>query len=287
MNEQAEFYDDMTDRNLVIEIKKKEQSSFGISLGCHWHNQIQFYYFTHGVAKVCCDLNKFEVHEGDIAIINSKELHYIENCSEYLSYYIIKIDLSFLYSNKVDSIQMKILSPLSQNLILFENLVRADKNILGCIHRMIEEYYKRDVGFELAIKAQIYDLIVHLLRGYTKKFIDEYELHERNEVLQRFKKVIEYMDQNYTEKTDLQKLSKMVEISTGHFCRLFKQITGMSAMNYMNDLRLNKAVNLIKNSNLNMTEIAMCCGFNDSNYFSRVFKKHRKISPMQFRRLSV
>jgi transcriptional regulator GlxA family with amidase domain len=125
-----------------------------------------------------------------------------------------------------------------------------------------------------------------LLRGYVKKIYDKDEFQSQRETLKRFRKVIDYMDHNFTEKIDLDRLSGIAGISVGHFCRLFKQITGMSAIDYINNLRIDKAVELIKSSDRNMTEIAMNCGFSDSNYFSRIFKKQKKISPMQMRKLS-
>ena len=286
MESQATHYDDMSDKNLIIEIKKIEDEGHSPILECHWHEQIQFFYFTYGNAVVRCNSVKNEVGAHDLVIINSKELHYIENIGESLTYYMIKIDLSFIYSNRVDSIQAQFLTPLSQNLILFENVVRDDNDILLCVNRMIDEYFKKQIGFELAIKAQVYDLIVLLLRGYVRKIYTANELDSQLANFQRFKNVISYIDSNYTEKIDLDRLADITKMSQGHFCRLFKQITGMSAINYINNLRINKAVELIRSSDQNMMEIAMSCGFSDSNYFSRVFKKHEKMSPLQMRKLS-
>jgi AraC-like DNA-binding protein len=285
MNDQTLHHDDMSDENMFIKIKKDECTEQGILFGSHWHEQLQFFYFTHGNAIIRCNSKEIAVSANDIVIINSKELHYIENTSDSLIVYVIKIDLSFIYSNKLDSIQAQFLAPLSRNLILFENLVRNDEDILRCVNRIIYEYFTKELGFELAIKSQIYNLIVLLLRGYTKKIYDENEIESQLKILQRFKNVISYMEKNFTEKINLNELSHMTGFSEGHFCRLFKQITGMTAIDYINNMRINKATELIKGSDLNITEVALQCGFSDSNYFSRIFKKHKKISPMQMKNL--
>ncbi len=287
MADNALRYDDMSNENLVIKIKKEEYKTPGIILSSHWHDQIQFFYCTRGNAVIRCNSRELEVNANDFVIINSKELHYIENIGEGLTLYLIKIDLTFIYSNKADSIQAQFLTPLSQNLILFENVVRNDESLLRCVHRMIHEYFTKEIGFELAIKSQVYDLIVILLRGYIKKIYNESELKSKMLLLQRFKDVIDYIENNFTEKIDLEKLSKIAGFSKGHFCRLFKQITGMSAIDYINNLKINKAFDLLKNSDLNITEIAVSCGFSDSNYFSRIFKNHKKISPLQMKKQSL
>jgi AraC-like DNA-binding protein len=286
LDDNALRYDDMSDKNLFIKIKKEEYETSGLIFSSHWHEQIQFYYFTRGNAVIRCNSRKFEVNANDFAIINSKELHYIENIGGSLTLYMIKIDLTFIYSNKADSIQAQFLTPLSQNFILFENVVRNDESLLRCVNRMIHEYFTKEIGFELAIKSQVYDLIVILLRGYVKKICNENELKSQLLLLQHFKNVINYIENSFTEKIDLEKLSKIAGFSKGHFCRLFKRITGMSAIDYINNLRINKAFDLLKSSDLNITEIALSCGFSDSNYFSRIFKNHKKISPMQMKKQS-
>ena len=285
MNNQTQHYDDMSDTNLFIKIKKVLYEVTGLILDSHWHEQIQFFYFAGGNAIVRCNSKRFEVKANDLVIVNPKELHYVDNISDNLVLYVIKIDLSFIYSNKIDSIQAQFLTPLSQNLILFENLIRNNDNIIRCVKRIIDEYFKKEIGFELAIKAQVYDLIVILLRGYVHKIYSENEFKSQLILLQRFDNVLGYMEKNFTDKIDINKLSKVSGFSEGHFCRLFKQITGASAIDYINNLRINKAVELMQNSDMNMTEIAMSCGFSDSNYFSRIFKKYKKTSPMHTKKL--
>lgn len=285
MNDSTLHYDDMSNKNLVIDMKRKEYREPGFIMNEHWHEQIQFLYFTQGNAMVHCNSMKYEVSTNDLVIINSRELHYKENISGNLAFYVIKIDLSFLYSSKADSIQAQFLTPLSQNLILFKNVVKNDETVLWHMNRLIEEYYTKKIGYELAVKAQVYDLMVLLLRGYVRKISSEKELKSRLANFDRMKTVMNYIENNFTERINLHRLSKLAGISEGHFCRLFKQITGISTMDYINNLRINKAVKLIKSSHLNMTEVAMSCGFDDSNYFSRVFKKHKKMSPMQMKKL--
>lgn len=79
-------------------------------------------------------------------------------------------------------------------------------------------------------------------------------------------------------------LTNLAHISNYHFCRLFKQSTGKTVIEYINELRLRKAILLLKDSTLSITEIALLCSFNDANYFSRVFKNNIKMSPYQVRK---
>ena len=87
---------------------------------------------------------------------------------------------------------------------------------------------------------------------------------------------------NYNEKILISDLSEMLNITTYHFCRLFKQLSGKTVIDYINNIRLEKAIPYLKEDKLNITEIALKCGFDDINYFSRIFKKYYNVSPTKF-----
>jgi AraC-like DNA-binding protein len=75
-------------------------------------------------------------------------------------------------------------------------------------------------------------------------------------------------------------------MSEAHFCRTFKKLYGQSVIAHINELRVDKAEQLLQNTPLTITEIAFSVGFNDANYFSRVFRKKRGVSPQQTRTLT-
>lgn len=285
MKKSAENYFNkkMPDENFFVDIFEKNHHSVGTDLKTHWHEHIQFFYFTEGNALIRCGSKKIEVFAKDIVIINSTELHSIENSSVSLKYYVIRIDLTFLFSNQIDSCQTKFMTPLANNMILFENLIRNDPEFLKYIDEIIREYFSKEIGFELAIKGSIFKLIALLLRNYISKIYTPKELNSKVTKLKQFSEVLKYIENNYTKQISLDKLANLSHISTYHFCRLFKDSTGKTVTHYINDLRIKKAKVLLKDSNLNITEIALTCGFNDANYFSRIFKKNTSMSPSKMR----
>jgi len=280
------FYKKMPDENFFVDIFEKTHYNLGTDLKTHWHEHIQFFYFTKGNALLRCDSKKIEVFAKDIVIINSNELHSIENSRADLRYYVIRIDLSFLFSNQIDSCQTKFMTPLANNMILFENLIRNNAEFLKYINEIIGEYFSKEIGFELAIKGCIFKLITLLLRNYIAKIYTPKELNYKMTKLKQFREVLQYIENNYTKQITLDKLANLSHISTYHFCRLFKEFTGKTVTQYINNLRINKSKILLKESNLNITEIALSCGFNDSNYFSRIFKKNTNMSPSKYKGLS-
>lgn len=277
------YYKKMPDENFFVDIIEAKHNEPGPIIDTHWHEHLQFFYFTRGKALLRCNCKQIEIIAGDLAIINSNELHYHESLCDDLFCYIIRVDLTFLFSNQIDSCQTKFMTPLSQNLILFNNLVRNDEKVTNCINKIITEYFSKDIGYELAIKSYIYELIVFLIRKHINKIYTQKEFASRIINLKRFNKLIKYIEDNYTEQLTIETLASIANMSSYHFCRLFKQTTGKSAIDYINSLRIEKAVLLLQQGDYNITEIALACGFNDTNYFSRLFKKYKNLSPSQIR----
>lgn len=273
--------DHSIDRDFPIDIHRSEHQHIGPIIECHWHENFEILYFEKGEALIYCNSHPIQVGPGELIIVNSNDLHYGENLSPQLVYYVVEFDLSFIDSNHIDLCQTKYLTPLVQNRILFRNQIHCHDQLLAEIRQLIEEYYRQELGYELAVKAYIYRILVLLLRYYSEQTLSELEKNRQRKTLARLSPVLEYMDCHYTEQLSLKHLSAMANMSVHYFCRLFKSLTGKAPTEYINHLRLNKAVSLLRETELNITEVALAVGFNDSNYFSRIFKKYKHVSPSQ------
>ena len=283
MKDMGNYYcKDMPNRNFSVDIMLSKTWGSGSNFKEHWHEHLQVFYFINGKGFLRCNQKCFNVVQGDVVIINSRELHYFESLSDDFKFYLIRIDLPFLFSDQVDLCQTKYLSPLSQNFILFKNLIKDDHEIINCINTIIKEYFIKEIGYELAVKANLYNLVVLLLRNYTDEFVTKKKLTFKISNFKRFYEVFGFIDSNYNKKICATDLSNIAHVSTYYFCRIFKQMTGKTPTEYINEVRLKKSIELLKNCTMTITEIAINSGFNDVNYFSRLFKKKYGVSPTKF-----
>ena len=78
-------------------------------------------------------------------------------------------------------------------------------------------------------------------------------------------------------------VSREVDISPYYFSKLFKQETGGNFIEYLTEVRLRNARELLKDSGLSIKEICAESGYSDPNYFSRIFKKYEGVTPSEFR----
>lgn len=253
------------------------------SFALHWHEKIELLFFLTGEAVIRCHSEDFLAKAGDLVVINSNELHQGFCSGIRAEYYCIIFDAALLQSRRADACEEKYIGPIAQNRILFSNLVKSDPVVKSHIERLVREYSSRQLGYEIAVKAAIYELLLYLLRHHAKKMISssEYEAQARN--LNRFKGILEYIEEHYNERISIDGLSEMAGISRYYFCRLFKSITGNTLTAYLNGLRVNKAEEMLKSGAANVTEAALACGFDDLNYFSRIYKKYKSIAPSSVR----
>jgi two-component system response regulator YesN len=94
---------------------------------------------------------------------------------------------------------------------------------------------------------------------------------------------IRYIDDNYSQDISLENISQHVYLSPSYFSLLFKQVTGINFIDYLNKIRIEKACELLKDIRYKTYEIAYKTGFHDEKYFSFIFKKITGMSPSQFR----
>lgn len=104
--------------------------------------------------------------------------------------------------------------------------------------------------------------------------------------LEKIEKAKNYMDQNFKEHISLEDIAGIVGLSSPYLSSLFKKETGTTIMSYVDMLRLKYAKELLIMTSLSIKEISAMTGYDNQNYFSRVFRKHEKTSAKEYRRLN-
>lgn len=93
----------------------------------------------------------------------------------------------------------------------------------------------------------------------------------------------DYIDSNFAKDISLDDVSRVVDISPYYFSKIFKEESGENFIEYLTNVRMEKAKDLLKNSNYSMKEICSMCGYQDPNYFSRTFKKNVGVTPTEYK----
>ena len=123
--------------------------------------------------------------------------------------------------------------------------------------------------FSHIVSTKQYQLVT-IIRTQTKQNISAVQV------------VIEYIQKNYMENLSFDELLQLTNYSKSHFCKIFKDTTGMNLTEYINKYRVERACLELQFTKKNITEIAMQTGFNNIQYFSRIFKEYMDCSPKQY-----
>ena len=148
--------------------------------------------------------------------------------------------------------------------------------VSALVDRMADELGRRTPGYEFVATALLMELIGYLSRAYTQTADADVQ------PLLNLGEVLSHLEQHYMEPLTLDDLAHRAHLSRRQLNRAFRNVTGNSPMDYLIRLRINRACELLRLRQLNITEISLKVGFNDSNYFTRQFRRVMNGSPRTY-----
>lgn len=173
------------------------------------------------------------------------------------------------------------LEPQSRDQTGFNGRLTLNMDDLETIQRLLwhlqEELDERKDGFLLMAASYMSQVFTLICRAFSSS---EHAAHHE---LLRVEQVLEYMQNNYSKRITRSELAEVALMSESSLYRRFTQLLGKPPLQYLIELRLAKAAELLQNSDRSITDIALRCGFSDGNYFGMLFKKHKDIAPHQYR----
>lgn len=162
--------------------------------------------------------------------------------------------------------------------INFHQLTPSELILAGnMLETMEREYEKRLPGYQAKLKSIFLDLAVLITRSC------EEPARHSDDSAARLGRALAYMEKNYYREITVPEIAEKANLSLRQFQRLFDMIYHISPVRYLMNLRIRAACSHLINTDAPVSEIAELCGFGDSNYFSRQFKKATGQSPSDYR----
>ena len=151
---------------------------------------------------------------------------------------------------------------------------------LGLSYDETEALYKELPSFD----EEKIQSVLHLAEMIAKHILLENML--KLDVNENIQKAIFFINDNLSEPLSIEKISRSINVSKSVLYRCFHNYFGCTVSGYITKKRIEKAVELLNNTNLSIEEIAIETGFSDGSYFSKMFKKEKGISPLKFKKQS-
>lgn len=259
-------------------------------LDCHWHDEVEFIYMRKGKATFFVNTIPIKVSENEVLLINSKDIHmaYALNDSHCI-YESIVFKLDMLSSSILDVCQNDYIYPLLSGTYKFPLLIEGENDweraVIDNILCVIKQLGEKHSAYELSVKASLYQIIA-LLFSNNAIIKSKSGLTENNIVnTERIRRTLSYMSIHYSDDITIDDLCTEINLSKFYFCRLFKELTGRSPLDYLNYYRINKAGLFLEDKGLKISEAASSVGFDNFSYFVKMFKHYKGVTPSEFRKL--
>ena len=173
---------------------------------------------------------------------------------------------------------------LADKNIIFQPLIHGDEEISRIMLSIHQEYLGQEIGSRLVCKGYLLQLLAYLVRHYAQEILSEEDSLKRRIKLERLNIVYQYIEEHYAEPVSNRELAGLIHVSEGRFNHIFKESTGQAPLQYINEIRLRKALNLLKQGDFTAAQVAGAVGFSDYNHFGRLFRRHFGCTPMEVRK---
>lgn len=271
------------DRSKLAKIPIIVGKSRNLTFLAHWHTEVELVQVLEGVLRVGINKEVRTLGEGEMAIIASREVHSYETD--------VRGSLAVIIIFRPEVVDCpggwppdsRFVTPFVDERCLETMGASAYQRMREDLLDILREKEEGGEAANLFIKSRILDFCGLALRHLPRCQPDTGEERRRLLALERMRVVLDYLEKNYMNAITLKNAADQVHLSIFHFARMFKKIMGLSFKEYLDGLRIDKAVALIRDTTLPMTEIAMECGFQSIRTFNRVFKATKGCIPSSLR----
>lgn len=227
----------------------------------HWHMEHELIACREGSAQVMLDDTMFNITQQQCIFCHSGRVHYISASPDSLL-------LVCLFNEKMYD---PITSPFA-----LENPVFEDRyGILPKLSEIRHELQNQPIFFECRTEAMIGEILVDVFRGEPLRKAQ----WQFSDVITRYKQLLNHIDLEY-EHITYQNAVQFMNMSDAYFSRYFKRQAGMTFSQYLNVVRIEKAVQLLDSApTMKITDVMLRCGFNTIRSFNRVFREVTGFTP--------
>lgn len=282
----------------------------------HWHSEFEINYVIEGKAMFRLEDEEFVSEDGDIILVQPDSIHSIYPLAgSEQRYDTIVFHGDFLGASSGDRCAIDLLRPImngawcanvriTKEHPYYEDIKRSVEQVFHCINGatsmqenitpMEDIIPKKDITTkkdivlkedtalkDLHMKCELLN-ILHILIQYG-------DIYKKNNIgnsisnAEKLRPVLIYMNENYSEKISIAHLATMIHLSEGYFISYFKKTVGITAIEYINQLRVKAACEQLRITDKTVLEISQDCGFTNLSNFNRQFKRITGYKPLEYR----
>lgn len=248
----------------------------------HSHDYIELLYIDSGRGKYEIDGTVYEVETGNLLLINPGVDH--ANIVTDLTNPLVILALGFTDLHLKELPENTMSFPGHGPVLTTDS--KLQNRITGLFFHMLAEKEQNFPGKYDMMRCYLNQILLYIIRAYTAvpetnppmQFIS----HQKSHVVRT---ILDFMEEHYQEKISLEGIASNMYLSSIYISKLFKEETGESPIHHLIQIRLRKAIELMKkHPDYSIKKIANEVGYEDAYHFSKIFKKHLGYTPTEYRK---
>lgn len=248
---------------------------------CHWHEDVELLLALKGHLNYSINGTHVEIPEGSAIFVNSRQMHFGYSADGTdCDYVCVTFRPELLCAN--ETLSRRFILPLVSACTPYALLEAGrDNSLLMAIHQLDTLYQQKTEGFELLAIARV----MELWQGLYARMKGQIDASADNSAeISIVRQMLEHIRTNYTGTVTLTSIAGAAGVCRTRCCQIFKRNLGMTPNDYLNSLRLEKSMELLRGTTLSITEVASACGYASSSYFTERFTREKGCTPTQYRK---
>lgn len=278
--------------NLPVYVRKYSMKDQSTPL--HRHEYMQVNYIFRGSGKHFINKFDFDIIKGDIFVIPPFVPHKIQAGPDSdIGIYEFEFEPGFINQsfNSIENAESFLDFAYIEPFLVSETHIKPRLNLTGktqmdvedILCEVMEEYTRKESGYLLLIKSMLLKLLVMVGRAFTKDLNESEQPifgHQRNAIMN----AVKYISENYMEELSADEVARQFMLSPSYFRYLFKSITSKTFTEHIHNIRISKAMEMLKTTDMRVLDISCEIGFNNVNHFNKVFRQQTGVTPLQYRK---
>ena len=248
-----------------------ENAGRSFQIPVHWHDEFEIIYVRSGFLTVSISGESYIGKTGEAFVVSPGNLHLMGSQTGTVDYYTFLFPLKYISFRTDDMLDEKLLEPLNSGHLMICPRVKDTAKEL--CEQLVDIYMAKKDESESKITTQVGTKIILLqfiLEMWKKGFVIENDTSGRNTVE---KEMVSYIQQNFTGKISLREFGEQFHLSEKYISRYFKEHFHITLSQYVTYLRLEHAKQLLQDTDIPVTDVAMQSGYQNVSYFKRYMEK--------------
>lgn len=257
-----------------------------MSIPWHWHDEVEAILVTEGIAEICVDGNVTPIEQGGGYFVNAGMLHTArEQAGSKVKLHSIVFHPRLIGGGVDSTFWQKYVLPLIEDRCWVGLALRADLDWQNLAMKKIaaawQECVEETPGYEFRIRSLLSELWYLLWEQHAGVRAAPSRRALRDG--ERMKTMLQFIQEHYSEELNTEKIAESAALSPSECFRCFQRMIGTPPIQYLKQLRLQTAAELLSSTEEEVGSIGLRCGFATPSYFTKSFREAYRCTPKEYR----